>query len=453
MAGASSRQTPQPELPPRPVSLVIEPMQRFLHVEAMSGVALIVAAALALVLANSPWSAGFLGLWETKVTFGFGSIQVSHSLRHLINDGLMTLFFFLVGLEIKRELVLGELRDPRAAALPLAGAIGGMVVPALLYLALQRNTPGEPGWGIVMATDIAFVVGCLAVLGRRAPQSLRIFVLSLAIIDDIGAILVIAVGYTAGVNPVALGLTGLGVCAVFVMRGIGVRSIPAFWGIGILTWMAAHESGIHPTIVGVILGLLTPSGPWMGARGLRGYVDRVSTYLSGPSPDGDQNARQGSDAALYRSVVTAAQASISPLERLETGLHTWVGFGIMPLFAFVNAGVTIEAGGIRDTLALAVVVGLALGKPIGIVAACWIACATGIARRGAELSWSVLLGAGILCGIGFTMALFIANLAFSGALLDVAKIGILMASLLCAVLGMAMLLLVLPKPDGATEDG
>ena len=435
---------PRLELPPRHVTRMMEPLQRFLHIEAMSGVVLLIAAAAALAIANSPWSSGFLAFWETKISVGIGGYQAAYSLRHVINDGLMTLFFFVVGLEIKREMVLGELRDPRAAALPLAAAAGGMIVPALLYLALQFGAPGERGWGIVMATDIAFVVGCLAVLGRRAPRSLRVFVLSLAIIDDIGAILVIAIGYTAGVNAVALGCAVLGIGVVLGLRFIGVRSVMPFWAVGVLTWAAAHESGIHPTVVGVALGLLTPAVPWIGVHGLRSFLDRVGAYLQGDAP----NAGPGreSDAVLYQSVVVAVQASVSPLERLESGLHAWVGFLVMPIFAFANAGVPISVAALGDPIVVAVIVGLAAGKPIGIVAGCWIACATGLARRTAELGWPVLLGAGVLSGIGFTMALFIANLALHGPLLDAAKLGILLASLLCAVAGMVMLRAVLPRP-------
>lgn len=454
MAIGPQQTPPRLELPPRRVTRMMEPLQRFLHIEAMSGVVLLAAAAAALVIANSPWSDGFLAFWETKINVGIGGHQAAYSLRHIINDGLMTLFFFVVGLEIKREMVHGELRDPRAAALPLAAALGGMVVPALLYLALQFGAPGERGWGIVMATDIAFVVGCLAVLGRRAPASLRIFVLSLAIIDDIGAILVIAIGYTAGVNVIALGCAVLGIGAVLGLRFIGVRSVVPFWAVGMVTWAAAHESGIHPTVVGVALGLLTPANPWIGAHGLRSFLDRVGSYLVGntihasPTPDPSGAAAPGheSDAALYRSVVVAAQASVSPLERLESGLHAWVGFLVMPLFAFANAGVPISAAALGDPIVVAVIVGLAAGKPIGIVGGCWLACATGLARRATELSWPVLLGAGVLSGIGFTMALFIANLALRGALLDAAKLGILVASLLCALAGMALLRTVLPRP-------
>lgn len=354
----------------------------------------------------------------------------------------MTLFFFVVGLEIKREFVLGELRDRRAAAFPAAAALGGMLVPAALYLGLQAGEAGERGWGVVMATDIAFVVGCLAILGQRVPRSLRIFILSVAIIDDIGAILVIAIGYTAGIDLAALGLGAVGIGVVLALRHLGVRSVAIYYLVGILTWFAVHESGVHATIVGVILGLLTPAHPWVGAERFQTLLKRLGGYWRGaavelPADDHDHVMAQ-------KTIALAARETLSPLVRLELALHPWSSFIILPLFALANAGVALSPAGLGEPVALAVVAGLALGKPIGILGASYIAVRFGLATRSPELGWPVIGAAGVLSGIGFTMALFIANLAFSPALLDAAKLGIMAASAVCAVIGLLLLIAVLP---------
>lgn len=422
-------------LPHQRVTRLAEPVTRFLHVEATSGVVLLVATVTALGLANSPWAGPFLSFWETPVGLRLGGLEIVHSLRHAINDGLMTLFFFVVGLEIKREIVLGELRALRVAALPVAAAAGGMLVPAAIFLALQTGAPGQPGWGQVMATDIAFVVGCLALLGRRVPRSLRVFVLSLAIIDDIGAVLVITFGYPVHFNPLALGLGVFLIAGVLGLRYLGVRSVPVFVVAGMAAWFAVFESGVHPTIVGVVLGLLTPTHAWVVPQRFEASVGRLGAFLRSEAWEVERDRRR----AVLRTVAFAARETLSPLERLETALHPWVSFLIMPLFALANAGVPLTMAGFSDPLALAVIAGLTVGKPLGIIGASWTAVRLGIAKRPAELRWSLIAGAGILSGIGFTMALFIASLAFEGPLLTPAKIGVLSASVISAVLGMLVL--------------
>jgi len=434
------------ELPREPIDALVDPLKRFLHIEAAGGVVLLVATLIALAFANSPLSEPFLGFWKKSLGFKIGSFQMIYSLVHWINDGLMTLFFFVIGLEVKRELVMGELRDLRQAVLPIAAAIGGMVVPALIFLIFQHGSPGARGWGIPMATDIAFVVGCLTVMGKRVPLSLRVMLLCLAIADDIGAILVIAIGYTEGLNLSALGFGVLGIVAIFAMMKVGVRNVP-FYAISMfLVWVAFHESGIHATISGVIFGLMTPTRAWVAEGGLSEIVNKTGELLRG----GGWPSSQARYAAL-RQMELATRKSISPLERFETELHPWVGFAIMPLFALANAGVAISGSDATHPVALAVLFGLFAGKPLGIVCFAWLSVKTGLARLPQGITWGAVVGSGFLAGIGFTMAIFIANLALRGDLLDAAKVGILVGSALSGAVGVILLLVFLPKPCAGTE--
>jgi NhaA family Na+:H+ antiporter len=346
-----------------------------------------------------------------------------------VNDGLMTLFFFVVGLEIKREIVAGELSTWSKAMLPIAAALGGMIAPALIYASLQRGEPTLVGWGIPMATDIAFVVGFLALLGPRVPQSLKVLLLALAIADDIGATLVIAVVYTTDLHLAALAVGAAGFVVVIVFRWIGVWQPLVYVVAGIVIWIAFVKSGIHPTVAGVALGLLTPARPLLGSRVLFDAVgdlfQRVGWY-SGEQP------------------VQGIRESASPLDRLEQALHPWVAFLIMPIFALANAGVSIDPREIGQPIALAVIAGLVLGKPLGIVSFCWLSTKIGLTRMPSEIDGKILIGAGCLAGIGFTMSLFIASLAVSGANLEQAKIGILAGSSVSAAVGFGLLWKFLP---------
>jgi len=386
-----------------------------------------------------------LNIWEARVGLEIGSLEFTRSLRDWINDGLMTLFFFLVALELKRELVLGELSNPRLAALSIAAALGGMLVPAAAYLALQSGQPGEGGWGTVMATDTAFVIGCLAVLGSRIPQSLRVFMLSLAIIDDIGAILVVAIGYTSYIHWGALVLGALGVAIARMLALLGVRSVPIYFLVGGLIWLAVDASGIHATVTGVVLGLLTPARRWVNDARLYAILDRVVAHPAGQQRIGSGDTK---DRDTLLVAQTAAREALSPVERLEIMLHPWVGFAIMPLFAFANAGVPISLGDLGNPVAVAVFIGFVFGKPAGVLTFSWLAVRTGIAKRAADLSWTLLAGGALLAGIGFTMALFIAHLAFSKELIDAAKLGILSGSVASAVAGVALLAWLSPRPSG-----
>jgi NhaA family Na+:H+ antiporter len=423
-----------PEFPAERIDAIAAPFQRFIRTAAAGGVVLLLATIIALAVANSPLGPEIDSFWTTAVGLRVGGAIWEYPLRHWINDGLMTLFFFVIGLEIKREIVWGELSEPGAAGLPIAAAVGGMVVPAALYLALASGPQAASGWGVVMATDIAFVVGCLALLGSRIPDRLRLIVLSLAIIDDIGAILVIAIGYGHGFHalPFAGAVLGFGVAAL--MQRLGVRPVLAYWFVGFLIWAALHESGIHPTIAGVALGLLTPARPWVDNKRLDSFLiwARRAALAEGEASNSDLKA-------IRRVLARAARESISPQQRLEDGLHPWSAFVVLPLFALANAGVAISVAGAFDPIALAVVAGLAVGKPLGIVCFAWLAVAFGLARKPADVTWSMLLAAGMLAGIGFTMALFIANLAFHGAPLESAKLGILIASVISGAVGTALL--------------
>jgi NhaA family Na+:H+ antiporter len=422
-------------LPREFVDRLTRPFARFLRIEAAGGAVLLLFTVAALVLSNSSWAHLFLNAWEIRVGLRFGSLEFARSLRAWINDGLMTLFFFLVALELKRELVLGELNNPRMAALSIASAVGGMLVPAALYLTLQSGHPGETGWGTVMATDTAFVLGCLALLGSRVPQSLRVFMLSLAIVDDIGAILVVAIGYSSHIAWGALALSALGVAIMRAMALSGVRSVPIYFLVGGVVWLAVDASGIHATITGVILGLLTPARRWVSDERLYAILGQVVAYPASDERSGDTKDRQTLQVAEI-----AARETLSPVERLEIALHPWISFVILPLFALANAGLPLSLGDLANSVTVAVFVGFALGKPIGVLTFSWLAVRSGIAIRPPELSWRVLAGGGLLAGIGFTMALFIANLAFSKSLIDGAKLGIFLASVFSAGAGLALLM-------------
>ena len=422
-----------------PVQRLIAPLVRFLEIESASGVLLIVCTVIALAIANSPWSHAWEQFWHTEGRLGLGSWELRASLAHWVNDGLMTIFFFVVGLEIKREIVDGELRSFSRAALPIIAAIGGMLLPAAIYLALQGGREGYRGWGIPMATDIAFAVGVLTLLGRRVPVGLKVFLLALAIADDIGAIVIIAFFYSGAINVGALGLAALGLFVVVAMNRLGVRSLIAYTLVGVGIWLATYGSGIHPTIAGVALGLITPGRAWIPGQSLVDLLLDAVDRLDG------QIERTHDRSRLIGKLTATARETISPLERLESALHPWVAFVIMPIFALANAGVVLQPAAAGHGVALAVAAGLVLGKPVGIVIFSWLAVRGGVAQLPSGVSWKAILGAGCLGGIGFTMSLFIAGLGLEGTLLDAGKIGTLAGSIVSALLGFGVLFLMLPR--------
>lgn len=422
------------DLPDEIADRITKPFQRFLKIEAAAGALLFLAVIVALVLSNSAWSTSFLAFWETPIGLHFGALDFSRSLRHWINDGLMTFFFFVISLELKREIVLGELRNLRTAALPFAAALGGMLVPVSIYIPLMAGKPGMHGWGTVMATDTAFVIGCLALFGSRIPPALRLFLLSLAIFDDVGAILVVAIGYGDALNWSALVLGMLGLVAVAGAARFGIRSIPVYFLMGSVIWLCFDASGVHATIAGVILGLMTPTRVWVSDKRLRAILDRVLAYPTGAHWSGDTADRHD-----LRQAGRAVEESLSPVERLEIMLHPWVGFAVMPIFALANAGVTITGDNLGQSVSIAIIAGLVLGKPVGVLSFSWLAVKFRLAARGPSLSWPFVTAGAFLTGIGFTMSLFIAGLAYDPAMLDAAKLGILAGSVFSAAIGLSML--------------
>jgi NhaA family Na+:H+ antiporter len=425
-------------LPVAPVDRWLAPVTRFLHIEAASGVVLLACTAAALVIANSPLAEWFAGIWKTPVLFSLGPLTLSGDVGHLIvNDGLMTIFFFVVGLEVKREVVHGELRDPRKALLPVFAALGGVVMPAAIYLALQWGQPGQRGWAIPMATDIAFVVGFLALFGKRVPFGLKILLLSLAIVDDLVAVLIIAFVFTETIAWIWLAGAAGGFAVVYAFHRIGVRSIGVYTFVGAGIWLAFLQSGVHPTVAGVLLGILTPAEAWVGRESLADVLQ--AAWRRATDDDGEPRVTSA-DAGPTRF---AAREAVSPLERLESGLHPWVAFVIMPLFAHANAGVALRLSGLGDPVAIAVAAGLAVGKPVGIMLLCVVAIRLRVTRLPEGVTWGMLAGGACLAGIGFTMALFLNALAFPvgefAALESAGKIGTLAGSVISAALGAVVL--------------
>lgn len=435
---------PAPEtsaLARRVAAKILQPLERFLHIQVASGIVLLVAAVIALAWANSPWSSSYEHLWHTPITVGVGQHMFTRTLHFWINDGLMVIFFLVVGLEIRREIHQGELADLKRAALPLAAAVGGMVAPALIYLALNHDPVPRRGWGIPMATDIAFAVGVIALLGRRVPAALRVLLLALAIIDDIGAILIIAVFYSQGVSWMGLLIAALGMLGVVVFQRFGVRSALAYVLPGSVLWLGMLRAGIHPAIAGVILGLLTPVRAWFGTEGFvtaaRKAIEDFRRYMQLESQDVHDLQ------APLRRIGQAQREALAPVVRIQAALNPWVAFGIMPLFALANAGVSVRGLWALDAssifVVLGVLLGLVAGKPIGILVASFVTVKLGVCALPRGVTWRGILLVGMVAGIGFTMAIFIAGLAFTDAtLLATAKLSVLLSSGLAAVIGLSV---------------
>lgn len=413
-------------------------ISHFLHIEAVSGIVLLLAAAIALIWANSPAAASYHALWHAQLSIGLGSYVLSQSLHFWINDALMTVFFLVVGMEIRREIHEGALSSVRLAALPLAAALGGVVVPALIYIALNGGALQRQGWAVPTATDIAFAVGVLALLGRSIPGSVRVFLLALAIIDDIVAVLIIAVFYSGGLDYSGLLVGGVGLLMVMGMRAIGVGSAYAYLLPGAILWLGLLKTGAHPTLAGVMLGLMTPVLP---ARRRDLPLDAATHAVKALCAEAAAPTAGGVSVPL-KQLRQAQRDLLPPVTRVQMALHPWVAYGVMPLFALANAGVTLDGVDLAvdgsQGVMLGALVALVLGKPLGVVAASWLAVRLGWCRLPPGVTWPGVVLIGLLAGIGFTMSIFIASLAFANPnLLSAAKLGVLLASLVAAILGLA----------------
>lgn len=434
----------------------VRPIEAFLRVEASSGVVLLVMAAVAMAIANSAWAGAFERLLELPIGLTFGALVIEHPLRFWINDGLMTIFFFVVGLEIRREIHDGELSDLRRAALPIAAALGGMAAPALLYLAIAGHTPEDrPGWGVPMATDIAFAVGLLALLGDRVPSALRVLLLALAIIDDIGGIVVIALFYSSALDVSGFAIAGGGLAALLLLQRFGVRRPSLYVIPGFVVWLGVCRSGVHPTIAGVVVGLLTPARSWLGPKGLVELARRSAEAVEEELTNGGRGVvapdRLAAEAAR---IDLASREALPPATRLQMMLHPWVAFVIMPVFALANAGVTLDRSSVTPSLVSAgIVIGLVVGKPLGITAVCFALVRLRVATLPRGIGGRELWVLGLVAGVGFTMALFVAALAFpEGTKLEQAKAAILVASTLAMTVGLvAGRLLLKPALTGAVR--
>ena len=436
----------RPPLPgATPLERLVKPFQEFARLEASGGILLIACTAAALVWANSPWAASYFHLSHTKLTIGFAGRQLSEELHFWINDGLMAIFFLLVGLEIKREALVGQLASLRKATLPIVAALGGMIVPAFFYFLFNRTGPGTAGWGVPMATDIAFALGVLALLGDRAPTSLKVFLAALAIADDIGAVLVIAFFYTAEISWVALTIAGMFLLALIVMNRIGARHPLIYAVLGFGLWLAFLQSGIHATVAGVLLALTIPARQRIDGQAFLERTGKILDEFRAADQEGDRIEANATRSAALSMLEEDCRDAESPMLRFEHALGPWVKHAIMPIFALANAGVVLGGGNALDELvhpiSVGVICGLVLGKPIGVVGFSWLAIRSRLATLPEGAAWRQLIGVGMLAGIGFTMSLFIANLAFGvNSTLEIAKVGILAASVISGIAGMLLLL-------------
>jgi len=429
------------------------PLERFLHVEAASGVVLLLAALIAFASANSPWSESYAAFWHTPVGVQLGPFAFARSIEWVVNDGLMVIFFFVAGLEIRREIHKGELSEPRRAALPIVAALGGVVVPAILYVAVTRTPEARVGWAVPTATDIAFAVGGLALLGKRVPPALRVLLLALAVIDDLVAIIVIATFYSSGIEWVGVLAAASGVVLILLLRSAGIRAKAAYVPAGLMVWAGTYAAGIHPTIAGVVLGFITPVQAWLGAEGFVEALPRHNEALSRAVHERPDDAQ--AFARAMHPLALARREATSPAESLIASLHPWVAFAIMPVFALANAGVSVQGmslEGASGVVALGVFLSLLFGKPLGIVLVSDIALRLGIVRLPTGITRMHIVVLGVVAGIGFTMSLFVAQLAFANeALLAAAKLGVLCASTLAGVLGLVVGRAVLKVSDGTAR--
>jgi len=425
--------------------------QEFARIEVLGGILLLVAAIGALIWANSPLADSYFEFWHTELGFKIGYRELSHDLLHWVNDGLMVIFFFVVGLEIKREVTTGELADRKRAMLPLMAGIGGMLLPAAFYVALNISGEGQSGWGVPMATDIAFTLGVLALLGSRAPFILKVFFTALAIADDLGAVMVIAIFYTEEVVWIALLVAVIILLVLMALNKARVYSLLPYMLLGFALWLAFFESGIHPTIAGVLLALTIPT---RSAPDTKALLAQCVSVLDEVGKTGTVGARYEERMQVAaQTLETVSERMQSPAQRLEHALHPWTTYLILPIFALANAGVTITFdSSLLGPVSLGILLGLVFGKPVGVTLFTWLAVKLNLAELPANITWRQLGSASFLTGIGFTMSLFIANAAFKDpALLAQAKFGILVASLLAGITGYVLTLFSSPTYEETTH--
>jgi NhaA family Na+:H+ antiporter len=438
-------QTPSSTTLSRPLRLArkaFTALEHFLHVEAASGIILLAAALFALVWANSPFAHEYHALWESPVVLGVGDFVFTRSLHFCINDGLMTVFFLVVGMEIRREIHDGALSDLRQAVLPLAAAVGGVTAPALIFLATNHGSNAANGWAIPTATDIAFAVGVLALLGRSIPGSVRVFLLTLAIVDDIIAVLIIAMFYSSGLDYSGFVLAAAGIVGVLVMRHIGIATAPAYIVPGMVVWTGLLISGVHPTLAGVALGLLAPVVPMTGRERVLVDLSRATHDVNDVSVEEHGRDHAERIARPLQTLRLAQRELLPPVVRVQWALHPWVAYGIMPLFALANAGVTLNGIDLSregaQWIALGIALALVAGKPLGVFSVTWILVKLKLCRLQEGMTWRGVGLIALLAGIGFTMSIFIATLAFKNDdILNVAKLGILAGSFIAGAAGFA----------------
>nr|WP_262416863.1 MULTISPECIES: Na+/H+ antiporter NhaA [unclassified Pseudomonas] len=414
-------------------------LERFSHIEAVSGIVLLLAAIVALIWANSPAAATYEHFWNTPVTLGLGDYSVSRSLHFLVNDGLMTIFFLVVGAEIRQEIKDGALANLKLATLPLGAALGGVLMPALIYTLLNHGTVAASGWAVPTATDIAFAVGVLALLGKSIPSGVRILLLALAIIDDIVAILIIAIFFTASLDYMGLVIAAGGLALVLVFQRMGIGKAAIYLLPGAVVWFGLLKTGVHPTLAGVILGLMTPVNSKPTTERPLETIERTFNELMerfSHSAEGPQQVAQP-----LKQLRQAQREILPPVQRVQSALHPWVAFGVMPLFALANAGVSLHGFNLDDPMAhgvfMGVIFALVLGKPLGVMLASLMLVKLNICKLPDGVTWTGVGLVGLLAGIGFTMSIFISSLAFSDpALLSAAKLSVLAASTLAAVIGL-----------------
>jgi NhaA family Na+:H+ antiporter len=428
---------------------------RFTRLQASGGILLVIATIIALILANTAAAHDYFELWETYLTISFGNLSLSEDLLHWINDGLMVVFFFVVGLEIKREIMVGELATLKKAALPIFAAIGGILLPAGIYVFFNAGTEAQSGWAIPVATDIAFTLGILVLLGRRVPLALKVFFTALAIADDLGAVLIIAIFYSEGIIWFSLAVGAIILLALLALNWLGVRRPLPYGILGLALWLAFLQSGVHPTIAGVLLALTIPARTIASKEA---FLAQCISTLGGFEPaatDQDERTLNNRQQAAAHTLEAIAERIQTPAQRLEHSITPWATYLVLPIFALANAGVALEGNiveAITSPLSLGIVLGLVLGKPVGISLFTWLAVKIGIADMPSRVTWPQLLSTTFLAGIGFTMSLFITGSAFEDqGLISTAKISILVASLMAGILGSSLLMLSTSRRERTTE--